>query len=62
MNTLDLALLIEPDVLENTLGYDNLLIVDLSKAETYRKLHIPGAVHIDYAQITATRKPVTMSR
>jgi len=58
MNTPDLPLLIEPDVLENTLGYDNLLIVDLSKAETYRKLHIPGAVHLDYAQITAARKPV----
>ena len=58
MNTLDLPLLIEPDVLENTLGYDNLLIVDLSKAETYRKLHIPGAVHLDYAQITTARKPV----
>jgi thiosulfate/3-mercaptopyruvate sulfurtransferase len=58
MNMPDLPLLIEPDVLENTLGYDNLLIVDLSKAETWRKLHIPGAVHVDYARITAARKPV----
>ncbi|MCK5481544.1 MAG: sulfurtransferase [Gammaproteobacteria bacterium] len=58
MNTLDLPLLVEPDVLENTLGYDNLLIVDLSKSETYRKLHIPGAVHLEYAHITAAKKPV----
>lgn len=58
MSTLDLPLLTEPDVLDNTLAYDNLLIVDLSKAETYRKLHIPGAVHLDYAQITTARKPV----
>ena len=58
MNTLDLPLLVEPDILENTLGYENLLIIDLSKAETYRKLHIPGAVHLDYVQITAGRKPV----
>ncbi len=58
MNTLDLPLLIEADVLENTLGYDNLLIVDLSKDATYRKLHIPGAVHLQYAQITTARKPV----
>ena len=58
MNTLNLPLLIEPDVLENALGYDNLMIIDLSKAKTYRKLHILGAVHLDYAQITAARKPV----
>jgi thiosulfate/3-mercaptopyruvate sulfurtransferase len=58
MNTLDLPLLAEPDILEDTLGYENLLIIDLSKAETYRKLHIPGAVHLDYVQITAGRKPV----
>ena len=58
MNTLDLPLLVEPDVLENTLGYENLLTVDLSKSETYRKLHIPGAVHLEYAHITAAKKPV----
>ena len=58
MNAPDLPLLIEPDILENTLGCDNILIVDLSKAATYGKLHIPGAVHLDYVQITAGRKPV----
>jgi len=58
MNTLNLPLLVEPDMLEDTLGYDSLLIVDLSKAETYRKLHVPGAVHLDYVHITAGRKPV----
>ena len=39
MTTPDLPLLVEPDVLEDTLGHDNLLIVDLSKAETYRPNH-----------------------
>ena len=58
MNKADLPLLIEPDILEDTLSYDNILIIDLSKAETYRKLHIPGAIHLDYVQITAGRKPV----
>ncbi|MDH3978927.1 MAG: sulfurtransferase [Gammaproteobacteria bacterium] len=58
MSTDNLPLLIEPDILEESLGYDNLLIVDLSKPDNYRKLHVPGAVHLDYAQIVAMRKPV----
>ena len=58
MNTNRLPLVVEPDELENSLSYDNLLIVDLSKAETYRKMHIPGAVHLEYPQIIAASKPV----
>jgi thiosulfate/3-mercaptopyruvate sulfurtransferase len=58
MNTATLPLLVEPNILENSLGSDNLLIVDLSKPDNYRKLHVPGAVHIDYGQIIAMRKPV----
>ena len=58
MKTLNPPLLIEPDILEDTLSYENLLIVDLSKADTYRKLHIPGAIHLDYVHITAGKKPV----
>jgi thiosulfate/3-mercaptopyruvate sulfurtransferase len=34
------------------------LIVDLSRASTYQQTHIPGAVHLDYAQIVAADKPV----
>jgi thiosulfate/3-mercaptopyruvate sulfurtransferase len=51
-------LLIEPDKLEESLSYDSLLIVDLNKAETYLKLHIPGAIHLDYLHIIASRTPV----
>ena len=58
MNSPHLPLLIEPDALEKSLGNENLLIVDLSKADTYRKLHIPGAVHLDYTQLIAAQKPV----
>ncbi len=58
MNSAQLPPLIEPDILEHSLGYDNLLIVDLSKVDTYRRLHIPGAVHLDYPQIIAAQKPV----
>jgi thiosulfate/3-mercaptopyruvate sulfurtransferase len=51
-------LLIEPEGLEEILGTDDLLIVDLSKAETYRTVHVPGAVHLDYSHLVAGRKPV----
>jgi len=54
----ELPLLIEPKSLEENLGTDRLLVVDLSKADSYRKLHIPGAVHLDYPAIVAVNKPV----
>jgi thiosulfate/3-mercaptopyruvate sulfurtransferase len=54
----DLPLLLEPKTLEERFGTSNLLIVDLGKADTYRKLHIPGAVFLDYATIVAVNKPV----
>jgi thiosulfate/3-mercaptopyruvate sulfurtransferase len=53
-----LPLLIEPAELEQRLGDASLRIVDLSKPETYAEMHIPGAVHLDYAQIVAAQPPV----
>ena len=53
-----LPLLIEPETLEHHLGDDDILVVDLSKADTYRQLHVPGAVFLDYGQIIAARRPV----
>jgi thiosulfate/3-mercaptopyruvate sulfurtransferase len=58
MDNKKLPLLIEPDELEKSLGYDNILIVDLNKAETYLKMHIPGAVHLEYLRIVAGHPPV----
>ena len=58
METNKLPLLIEPDIIEDSSSYDNLLIVDLNKAETYLKMHIPGAMHLDYLRIIAGNKPV----
>lgn len=58
MTDIELPLLIEPEMIEETKGYDNLLIIDLSKPDTYRKLHIPGAVFLDYTSIVAAHKPV----
>jgi thiosulfate/3-mercaptopyruvate sulfurtransferase len=49
---------IEPEALEKSLDEEHILTVDLSKADTYARLHIPGAVHLDYTQIIAARKPV----
>ncbi len=54
-----LPLLIEADVLEGHLDMPNLLIVDMTKAETYTKGHIPGAVFLDYPKIIRMAKPVS---
>lgn len=53
-----LPLLIEPEALSPRLGEENLLVVDLCKDTTYQQLHIPGAVHLPYAQIVASNHPV----
>lgn len=53
-----LPLLIEPEELESLMGSDKLLVVDLCKPELYARMHIPGAVHLDYAQIVAANPPV----
>ena len=58
MKNNNLPLLIEPDKLEESLSYKNLLIVDMNKAETYLKMHIPGAIQLEYLRIIASRKPV----
>ena len=55
MNIENLPLLVEPDQLEPLLGSEGLLVVDVCKDTTYTQLHIPGAVHLAYAQITASR-------
>jgi thiosulfate/3-mercaptopyruvate sulfurtransferase len=52
------SLLVEPEELERQLGQESMLLVDLCKPETYAQSHIPGAVHLDYAQIVAANKPV----
>ncbi|HEC18812.1 MAG TPA: sulfurtransferase [Gammaproteobacteria bacterium] len=59
MTTSPTPLVIEPEQLEPQLDDSNLLIVDLCKPDTYARTHIPGAVHLGYAQIVAMRKPVT---
>ncbi|MHB8623055.1 MAG: sulfurtransferase [Sulfuricaulis sp.] len=58
MALFNLPLIVEPAELENHLDANDLLIVDLSRPEIYAQGHIPGAVHIDFAQIVAAQPPV----
>ncbi len=53
MNQSSLPLIVDASQLETAAGQANLLIIDLSKAETHLKYHIPGAVLLDYNQIIA---------
>jgi thiosulfate/3-mercaptopyruvate sulfurtransferase len=53
-----LPLIVEPKELEGLLGQEAILVIDLCKPETYVQSHIPDAVHLDYAQIVVTNKPV----
>lgn len=52
-----LPLLLEPDDLETQLGRDDLLVVDLSRGDVHARLHIPGAVHLEYHRLTAGGRP-----
>jgi thiosulfate/3-mercaptopyruvate sulfurtransferase len=53
-----LPLILEPAELHPHLGDQGLLIVDLSKPESFSRQHIPGAVNLDYAQLVTARPPV----
>jgi thiosulfate/3-mercaptopyruvate sulfurtransferase len=58
MTTAAFPLVIEPEQLEQQLDAPELLIIDLCKPDTYAKAHVPGAIHLGYAQLVAMRKPV----
>lgn len=54
---MSLPLIIEPQELEAALGQDNVLILDLGKADTYNQAHVPGAIHVLPADIQLGIKP-----
>lgn len=58
----NIPLLIEPDELENLLSspetVSSILVFDLCKPTVYAQTHIPGARHLNYAQIIAANNPV----
>ncbi|MFO1371296.1 MAG: sulfurtransferase [Candidatus Competibacteraceae bacterium] len=52
-----LPLLIEPEQLQPYLTDPNVLIVDLCDSARYATGHIPGAVHLDYANLIRAKPP-----
>lgn len=53
-----LSPLLEAEEVQARLDSDDVIIVDLCKHDVYAQVHVPGAIHLDYAQIVATRPPV----
>lgn len=58
MNQSALPLIVEADQLEAVSEQTDILIIDLSKAETWLKYHIPGAIHLEYSQLIRINKPL----
>ncbi len=54
---LNLDLIIEPETLEDQLGNDDLLIIDVSQASTYEQVHVPGAIHINPPELVCGVPP-----
>ena len=55
---MSLPLVVEPAELEQHLHDAGILIIDLCRPEVYVRGHIPGAAHLEYAQIVAACPPV----
>ncbi|OMH31809.1 sulfurtransferase [Motiliproteus sp. MSK22-1] len=53
-----LPLILEPSELALHLNDPNLLIIDLSKPETYQQGHIPGAINVDPTRLLAGTPPI----
>ncbi|OGI42702.1 MAG: thiosulfate sulfurtransferase [Candidatus Muproteobacteria bacterium RBG_16_64_11] len=53
-----LPLIVEPELLERHLGEARLFLVDLCQRDAYLQSHIPGAVHLGYAQIVRAQPPM----
>jgi len=54
----ELPLILEPEQLAQSLGAENLLIVDLCNPQTSASGQVPGAVALDYTSLIASRPPV----
>ncbi|MCB1644157.1 MAG: sulfurtransferase [Pseudomonadales bacterium] len=54
-----LPLIAEPAELIPLLGHDKLLIIDLCRQENFNRAHIPGAVHVEPAELVSGTKPAT---
>ena len=56
--SIPLPLLIEPAELEPKLGNKNFIIVDLCQTALYKKIHVPGAVHLPSVELLAGEPPI----
>lgn len=54
----ELPLILAPEELEPHLQNEEVVVVDLSNPAAYAQRHIPGAVHIEPSEITASQPPV----
>lgn len=52
-----LPFLVEPDQLEQALGTDSVLVVDVSDEPAYAQHHVPGAVNLPYRALIEARPP-----
>ncbi|NNE37915.1 MAG: sulfurtransferase [Gammaproteobacteria bacterium] len=50
-------LIIEPETLEAALDDSNLLIVDVGQPATYAQAHVPGAIHVNPAELVCGQAP-----
>ncbi|HLA75853.1 MAG TPA: sulfurtransferase [Gammaproteobacteria bacterium] len=53
-----LPLLLEPAELEQWLGTEGLLVVAVTRPESYAQQHVPGAVYLDYSKLVSAQPPV----
>ncbi len=53
----ELALLVEPEEFVKRLGTPGLLIVDLCRDEVFAQYHLPGAVHVNPAELISGERP-----
>lgn len=56
--TTTIPLILPPADLARQLDAADVAVVDLSSTAAFARQHIPGAVNVDFAQVTASRPPV----
>ncbi len=54
-----LPLIIEPAQLEKILGRSDLLVIDLCQPGVFQLLHVPGAIHVNPAELVSGLPPAT---
>jgi len=57
MSNLVLPFLVEPDQLEQALGMDSVLVVDVGDEPMYTQHHVPGAVNLPYRAFISANPP-----